>query len=97
MSYITSVTRYKTTCLRNPGITHVTSKKPDNQCPICFRTLHVRNSCAVIVEMGSEESPKIYKKVGPNRDGPPAPRAKSLANARTDLQARARNPNLRIN
>lgn len=96
MTYLTSITRYKTTCLRNPGITHVTSKRPDNQCPICFKPLHV-NSCAVIREMSSEAPPKIYKKVGPNMRGSSEPRAKSLANARMDLQARARRPNLRIN
>lgn len=97
MSYFTGTTRYKTTCSKIPGVMRVSQVKPKDVCPICLKPLHVKNSCAVIVEMSAEEPIKTHKKVGPNRDGPPAPRAKSLANARMDLQARARRPNLRIN
>lgn len=97
MLYLTSVTRYKTTCLRKSWITRVSQEEPEGVCPICFRSLHMKNSCAVIVEMSAEEPIKTHKKVGPNRDGPSEPRAKSLENARRDLQARVINPNLRIN
>ena len=96
MTYLCVVARYKTTCLRTPGITCVTQEKPRDNCPICFKPLHVKNSCVVIQEMGCDDTLKIWKKEGPNIKGPPEPRAKSLEGARRDAQARARRPNMRL-
>ncbi|KKT30770.1 MAG: hypothetical protein UW27_C0002G0110 [Parcubacteria group bacterium GW2011_GWA1_44_13] len=96
MTYLCVVNRYKTTCSRNPGITHVSRDKPNDYCPICFRPLNKNGSCAVAEEMTCEQPLKVHKKDGPNIGGPPEPRARSLQNAKNDALARTRNPRMRV-
>ena len=96
MPYLCVVNRYKTTCSRKPGITHVSRDKPNDYCPICHRSISQKNSCVVIKEMVCEQQLKVHKKDGPNIGGPPEPRARSLQNAKKDAVARGMNLGMRI-
>ena len=98
MAEINNVPRFETRCVNNPWVIHVSKDDPENFCPICNQLNTIKGACMIVKELIWEHQTVPQNERVKPKNGRPTKRSDdSLEKARRDFNARAKNPNLRIN